>query len=118
MKTALFTAALALALLTGCSPSKGIFYWGDYSSTLYDFKKEPSETTQKAHEKELLRVMKVSGEKNTKVPPGVNAEYGYILLRAGNETDGMAYLDKETALYPESAVFITRLKSEYARRKQ
>jgi len=118
MKTPGIIAFLALALLAGCAPSEKTFYWGEYSSTLYDLKKNPDDKTLEAHKKELLLIVEQSGKKHKKVPPGVYAEYGYILLRSGSETEGMEFLDKETSLYPESVVFVQRLKSEYSRRKK
>jgi hypothetical protein len=47
-----------------------------------------------------------------KVPPGVNAEYGYLLLKEDNEVEGMEFLDKEMGLYPESVIFIQRIKGK------
>jgi len=116
MKTQCIIAFLALAMFAGCATSGKTFYWGEYSSTLYDLKKNPDEKTLEAHKKTLLLIMEESGKREKQVPPGVYAEYGYILLRSGNEADGMEFLDKETSLYPESAIFIQRIKSEYARR--
>lgn len=116
MKTQTIITLLTLVLLAGCAPSAQTFYWGDYSSTLYDLKKNPDDKTLAAHKKELLLIVDESGKKHKNVPPGVYAEYGYILLRGGSEAEGMEYLDKEATLYPESVVFIQRLKSEYARR--
>jgi hypothetical protein len=118
MKTPIVVVFLALGMFAGCAPSQKTFYWGEYSSTLYDLKKSPAEKTLEAHKKGLLLIMEESGKKNMKVPPGVYAEYGYILLRSGNEVDGMDYLDRETTSYPESVVFIQRIKSEYARRQK
>jgi len=118
MKTTRIITFLTLALLAGCAPSKVPFYWGEYSSTLYDLKKNPDDKTLEAHKKELLVIMEESGKRKKNVPPGVNAEYGYILLRSGNEAEGMEFLDKEADLYPESIVFIQRLKAEYSGRKQ
>lgn len=118
MKTPRIITFLTLALLAGCAPSAETFYWGEYSSTLYDLKKNPDDKTLAAHKKELLLIVEQSGKKHKKVPPGVYAEYGYILLRSGGEAEGMEYLDKETTLYPESVVFIQRIKSEYSRRKK
>jgi hypothetical protein len=119
MKLLMFVLPLTVVLLlAGCAPSKSTFYWGDYSSTLYDFKKNPDEKTLDAHKKSLLKIMTESGKKKKQIPPGVQAEYGYILLKAGEEAAGMEYLDKETTLYPESLVFIQRIKTEYARGKK
>jgi hypothetical protein len=119
MKTPLPIVFLAFALLAGCASTREkTFYWGEYSSTLYDWKKSPDEKTLEAHKKGLLLIMAESGKKNKKVPPGVYAEYGYLLLKEGNEVEGMELLDKETGLYPESVVFIRRIKGEYERRKK
>jgi hypothetical protein len=108
-----------LFILVGCgSTSKEPFYWGKYSTTLYDYKKNPGQEKLDAHKKELLSIMETSAKKNKLVPPGVNAEYGYILLQEGNEQEGLEYLSKEVELYPESEVFITRLKDEYKKGKK
>ena len=118
MRQARSLVVLMFALCAGCAPSGNTFYWGDYSSTLYDLKKTPDEKTLDAHRKQLLLVMEESGKRGKQVPPGVYAEYGYVLLRDGKEAEGMGYLDKEAALYPESVVFIQRIKTEYARRQK
>ena len=104
--------------LTGCQPAKDTFYWGDYSKTLYKMKKSPDDKTLDLHKKEILNVIDTSNKKKQQVPPGVFAEYGYMLLKNGDETGGMEYLDKEVKLYPESQVFITRIKAEYSRSKK
>jgi len=113
MKTLLLLFVIVLALIiVGCgTTSKDTFYWGDYSTTLYDYKKNPDEVTLETHKKELISILENSA--NKKVPPGLNAEYGYILLKEGLETEGLEYLDKEMELYPESTTFITRIKEQY-----
>ena len=118
MKIPHIVTFLTLALLAGCASSEKTFYWGEYSSTLYDLKKEPDEKTLGAHKKGLLLIIEESGKRHKQIPPGVNAEYGYLLLQSGNEAEGMEFLDKESTLYPESVVFIDRIKSEYSRRKK
>lgn len=119
MKQFFTIAVLFGTLLIGCSPqATKPFYWGEYSSTLYDLKHSPDEKTLEAHRKQLLLIVEESGQKNKQVPPGVYAEYGYILLKGGNEAEGMEYLDKEAALYAESVIFIQRIKAEYARGKK
>jgi hypothetical protein len=101
-------------IVVGCGTiSKDTFYWGNYSTTLYDFKKNPGEETLDAHKKALLSIMEYSAKNNKAVPPGLNAEYGYILLKEGSEEEGLKYLDKEIELYPESTTFMTRIKNEY-----
>ena len=43
------------------------------------------------------------------VPPGVNAEYGYLLVKAGKKEEGLTLLKEEARLYPESEKFISRI---------
>lgn len=112
------TLFIAILGFIGCQPPPGVFYWGNYSSTLYDYKKNPSDTTLAVHKTALLDIMKNAPEKTKLVPPGVYAEYGYILLKEGKETEGMEYLAKEEQAFPESKVFIQRLKDVYARGKK
>jgi hypothetical protein len=119
MKTQLGVACLALFVLMGCaSTSTSTFFWGDYSETLYDYKKEPDEKTLKAHRDQLFLIITKSPTMNKKIPPGVCAEYGYYLIKEGKEQEGMQYLDQEMTMYPESVVFIQKLKSEYGRGKK
>ena len=42
-------------------------------------------------------------------PPGVCADYGYLLLMNGKTDEGKALLEQETVLYPESKKFIDRI---------
>jgi hypothetical protein len=118
MKKIIVIASFAILGFAGCQPPPGLFYWGDYSRTLYDYKKNPSDTTLAVHKTALLNIMKEAPEKNKLVPPGVCAEYGYILLKEGNEQEGMEYLAKEEQAFPESKVFIQRIKEECARGKK
>ena len=43
------------------------------------------------------------------VPPGTNAEYGFLLYKAGKKQEGIALLKEEIRLYPESERFISRI---------
>jgi hypothetical protein len=118
MNKTLLMLGIAFIGLVGCQPPPTLFYWGKYSSTLYNYKKNPSDTTLSTHKTTLLSIMKEAPEKKKLVPPGVYAEYGYILLKEGRESEGMEYLAKEEQSFPESVVFIQRIKSEYSRGKK
>ena len=107
---------ICLILLSACQHvEKETFYWGNYSSSLYDLKKNPDDKKLEAHKEQLLQIIDVSQKDNYQIPPGVNAEYGYILIKQGKEKEGIEYLNKEIQLYPESAIFIERIKKEYER---
>jgi hypothetical protein len=117
MKTTIVCLFFLLPFLSGCAPQP-LFYWGNYSETLYDYKKNPDQKTLDAHKKSLQDILDESPKKNRQVPPGVYAEYGYILLKEGKDQDGLRYLDKEQAVYPESRLFIQRIKDENQRGKK
>jgi len=95
---------------TGCATQTQLYYWGDYSNTLYKYKKNPDNETLAGHKASLLNIIGESNQRNTKIPPGVCCEYGYILLREGKTQEALAYFDLEEKNYPESKLFITRLK--------
>lgn len=113
MKILFLTIAFSVLFLFGCYQPKEVFHWGNYSSTLYDLKNNPDDETLAAHKKEILNIIAYASQRSKKVPPGVMAEYGYILLKEGKEEEGYQYLDKEIELYPESAIFISRIKEVY-----
>lgn len=100
--------SLLVLILTGCQ-KQGIFYWGDYSQTYYDKMKDPCEATGSAHLKSLETIIEQSKAKNLVVPPGVHAEYGFIMLKAGKTEVAIASFEQEKALYPESRLFMDRL---------
>ena len=117
MKNTIISFFFMLSLVSGCAPQP-LFYWGDYSETLYDYRKNPDQKTLDAHKKSLQDIMEQSPKKGLRVPPGVYAEYGYILINEGKDQDGLKYLDKEQSTYPESGVFVQRIKDEMQRGKK
>jgi len=92
-----------------------MYSWGDYSSSLYKLKKDPSEEHLMKHKQVLFKIMEDSKENGLRVPPGVYCEYGYILMKEGKPDEALSYYDLEEKTYPESAVFIQRLKSQFSK---
>ena len=43
------------------------------------------------------------------IPPGLYADYGYVLIQSNKIEEGKLMLQKEVELYPESKVFIDRI---------
>ena len=114
MKIKYLIYVLIFISLAGCV-QPALFYWGDYSTSLYEYKKNPDEKTLATHKKALQDIIAKSPQKRMQVPPGIYAEYGYMLMKEGKETEGEENFNKEISLYPESKVFIQRLKDELAR---
>jgi len=99
---------LVPVLLASCVPQK-MYYWGDYSSTLYQSRKVPSEENLLKHKQALESIIQQSNEQNLRVPPGVYAELGYIYFRQNATDAAVKYFLLEEQTYPESRIFMERL---------
>jgi hypothetical protein len=107
-------------LLTSCvSPTKPLYYWGNYQERTYSYAKNETDKSLD----ELLNAYQLIIEKQNKpkktvnnqygsrstVPPGICADYGYLLYKKGKTKEGLELLEKEIVLYPESFVFISQI---------
>lgn len=111
-KNALLSMVLTLMIpgaivLHGCGPKNQMYAWGNYSKTLYHCKKNPTDANIEIHRKELIRIIADSSKQNKRVPPGVCAEYAYILMKEGNYEEAGKYLEMEEKEYPESQQFVS-----------
>ncbi|WP_462327070.1 DUF4810 domain-containing protein [Desulfobaculum sp.] len=105
---AVFAAVLSILMLAGCQKT-GIYYWGDYSETYYQYMQSPTEETLATHVQSIESVIEQSKRLNKAVPPGIYAEYGYYKLKAGQTDEAVKYFTLEKELYPESRIFMERL---------
>lgn len=117
MKKIYIILIMASYFFTGCA-AKPIYYWGNYSSSLYKFKKTPNDKTLKAHKLVLVKIIEKSNETGRRVPPGVYCEYGYILMKEGKTENALKYYELEEQTYPESKVFIQQLKVMVDKKKK
>lgn len=91
--------------LGGCAPAS-LFYWGEYEDSLYHRYVEQNPAQAEAYLKDSI----VKAERlNYRVPPGVYADYGFLLYRRGQKQTAISYFDKEKRLYPESAMLMDKL---------
>lgn len=107
---------LLLVLVTSCATTKvsqSGLYWGDYSKTLYEYKKNPSKDTLAKHKNELMKIISKSKELNLRPPPGIQAELGMILTNENDEKSAMNHFNSEAETYPESRVIITKIKESF-----
>jgi hypothetical protein len=108
MKKTIITA-LAVILLTACTLQKPLYTWSNYTNTSYNYLKNSDEkSTQELIKTYKSIIEQQKGSRNV-VPPGIYADYGFILLQTNKTTEGKAMLAQEIALYPESKVFIERI---------
>ncbi|MEI6827897.1 MAG: DUF4810 domain-containing protein [Desulfuromonadales bacterium] len=94
-----------ILVLTGCVPQTK-YAWNGYDQKLYDHYKNPTESEQFVV---TLKEVIEYGENVGKVPPGIYAEYGYVLYEKGNFNEAILYFKKEQDKWSESKVLMTKM---------
>lgn len=92
-------AAMTVLLAAGCAaPAK--YNWGGYENSLYQYYKDPT----KAGELSAALMETIQSAEKTQgiVPPGIYAEYGYLLVQQGKAKEAVPYFEKEKSKWPES----------------
>jgi hypothetical protein len=98
-------------IFSGCAAPQQMYHWGDYSKTLYESRKHPSEQSLAAHQQELEKIITESGRRNLRIPPGVHAELGYIYFQQNRKDLAVRNFEIEKQIYPESALLMERLEN-------
>ena len=109
MKHLFIISMLALLMGSCATAPKTLYAWHDYADKTYEYSKRPTDElkTQVLEEYQLM-VDKQNGTRGV-VPPGMLAEYGYMLYKLGNTEEGLKYMRREIDLYPESEKYISRI---------
>ena len=94
----------AMLLLGGCAKTQ--YTWADYGSTMQSM--YSGSDKQDVTAARLQKIIE-KGEVNGTVPPGIYAEYGYVLMSSGNAKEAAVYFEKEKQLYPEAAFFMNKM---------
>lgn len=104
-----FIAAICVIALVSCQTNQSLYSWYDSEDATYKYtKRGTDELLTKAMAQYEKVIEKQKGVRKV-VPPGVNAEYGYLLYKAGKKEEGLALLRAEITAYPESEKFISRI---------
>lgn len=112
MKKAVFLI-LAGTVLASCSTQSQLYNWKNYDDAVYSYTKAPDEKSVENLIEVYTQLIENSGGSRKVPPPGVCADYGYLLLQEGKIEEGKALLQKETMLYPESKRFIDRILARF-----
>ena len=97
--------ALVAFALGACAP-QGMYLWGDYEDRLYSYYEDPEKI------EELMKALEstiVNAEESKRVPPGIFAEYGYLLLVRSRDDEAIAYFKKEKDAWPESVILMDKM---------
>lgn len=102
-------SAICIMALASCQSNQSLYSWYDSEDATYDYvKRGTEEKLAKAMAQYEKVIRKQKGLRKT-VPPGVNAEYGFLLYKAGKKEEGLTLLRAESKAYPESEKFISRI---------
>lgn len=108
MKNPLYLMFVVL-LMSSCSSTQNLYSWYKYDDVTYQYsKKRTDELKIKVLEEYQKMMEKQNGQRGT-VPPGLYAEYGYMLYMSGKQDEGLKFMQEEINLYPESEVYISRI---------
>lgn len=139
--------AIAVVMLSSCGTTNTLYYWGGTQNGTTTYENLAYQSYKKQTPKSLCGLIAVyenmvtnPGGTRQVPPPGICAEYGYLLLKPGtaetfmnnatpaqkklfNSSDfnaaflerGKEMLQKEIELYPQSAKFIEPLIKKLAR---
>lgn len=95
-------------LFISCGSTK-LYNWHDYQDDYYSYMKNADdkslESLIKTYEKLINKQDKVRGV----VPPGIYADYGWLLANSGKLSEAKEMFAKELELYPESEIFVKSL---------
>ena len=107
MRWQLTSVVLLALMMTGCAPPY-MYEWGSYDKWLYENYKNPKDDEELYVDLTALVTAYEKDEKPTKKPmaPGLYAEYGFLLMRRGENDRAIEYYTKEKTHWPEATVFM------------
>jgi hypothetical protein len=101
--------AVAMMFCIGCAAGNSMYYWGDYSNSLYNEKKNPGAESIAKHKAVLEKIIEESKQRKLRIPPGVCCELGYMYVAQNNTKKAIELFQMEEQTYPESTIFMDRL---------
>ena len=105
MRLKFLAVLVAVATLSGCQSTKPLYHYGAYPDAVYaHFKNEDSSVTEQIEA--LEKTIRETNRNKLQIGPGIYAHLGFLYLQSGQRDTGLAYLQKEKQLYPESTHFI------------
>lgn len=105
----LVSVLLASFLCISCNVQKPLYTWSKYDLTSYNYLKNKDEKSTQALMTSYKNIIEKQKGSRGVVPPGVYADYGFVLLMSNRTEEGKNMLTKEISLYPESKIFIDRV---------
>ncbi|MBQ6062787.1 MAG: DUF4810 domain-containing protein [Prevotella sp.] len=101
--------AVCIMAMASCQTQQSLYSWYDSENATYTYTKRSTEETLTFAMAQYEKVISMQKGLRKSVPPGVNAEYGFLLYKAGKKEEGLTLLRAEIKAYPESEKFISRI---------
>ena len=102
-------AVFVIMTISSCTTTTTLYSWYNYEDITYQYSKRKTDELQvKVLEQYQKLTEKQKGTRGT-VPPGLYAEYGYLLYMTGKQEEGLKFLKEEIRLYPDSEKYISRI---------
>lgn len=95
--------------MSSCGSHQSLYSWHKYEDASYQYSKKHTEKSEEKFVKEITKVIENQSGTRKTVPPGIYAEYGFYLYKNGQKEEALEMLKKETEIYPESSVYISRI---------
>lgn len=97
----------AVFVLASCTTTQ--YGWYSYQEDYYRYVKYADEKSAKQLAKTYEKIIKKQGGERKVVPPGIYADYGWLLIESGKSSEAKEMFLKEIEYYPESSVFISNI---------
>ena len=95
--------------LASCSSTKSMYSWYNYEDITYKYSKKSTDELQVKLLEEYNKLSIDQKGQRGVVPPGLYAEYGFLLYKTGKTDEGISFLKEEIKLYPESEQYVSRI---------
>lgn len=105
VKKITLTVSAAAVLLSACtSAPQTMYYWQDYSPTVYQRLK--NDTSGGEQIGKMQKYFTDAQSRQMAAAPGAHAHMGLLLIEAGQDDAARRQFEAEKQLFPESAVFM------------
>lgn len=98
-----------LGLLCASCKSTQLYNWHNYQDNYYSYVKNADDKSLFALIKTYERILNKQDKVRGVVPPGIYADYGWLLANSGKLSEAKEMFAKELELYPESEIFVKSL---------
>lgn len=100
----IFISSVLLAACGTSSSTKPLYYWENYSNTVYEGMQNKLSASEQITK--LEEYLEKARAKDLAVAPGVYAQLGMLYLQTGQQSQAHQAFLKEKEAFPESAAFI------------